>query len=106
MIDGIDVKSCQSIIDILRSHAGVERALLFGSRAMGTFTPESDIDICLIGLTLTLTDQALLAARFEQLPIPQRVDVLRYHTITNDALRLHIDREGKLLYSANEQSAD
>jgi predicted nucleotidyltransferase len=106
MIDGIDLKSCKAIIDILRSHAGVERAVLFGSRAMGTFTSESDIDICLIGRTLTLTDQAQLAARFERLPIPQKVDVLRYHTITNDALRLHIDREGKLLYSANAQPAD
>ncbi|MBE0645488.1 MAG: nucleotidyltransferase domain-containing protein [Bacteroidetes bacterium] len=105
MITGIDAASTLAILDILRSHSGVEKAVLFGSRAMGTFTPESDIDICLFGSTLTLTDQARFAARFEELPLPQRVDVLRYHAITSAALRAHIDREGLLLYSANAQSA-
>jgi predicted nucleotidyltransferase len=106
MIEGIDVEWSEAIIDILRNHKGVEKAVLFGSRAMGTFSPESDIDICLFGESLTLTDQARLARVFEELPIPQRVDVLRYHAIMNDALRAHVDREGKLLYSTSVQHSN
>lgn len=98
MNDGLKASDRLAIIDILRSHQAIEKAVLFGSRAMGTFTPESDIDICLYGDTLTLTDQAGLAARMEALPIPQRVDLLRHRTIRNKDLLDHIHREGKLLY--------
>ena len=40
-----------------------------------------------------------LIACMEALPIPQRVDLLRYRTISNDELRNHINREGKVLYA-------
>ncbi|MFZ1731381.1 MAG: nucleotidyltransferase domain-containing protein [Bacteroidota bacterium] len=98
MNDGLSAIARRAIIDVLRTLPTLEKAVLFGSRAMGTFTPESDIDICLYGDTLTLTDQAGLAAKMEALPIPQRVDLLRYNTIRNQALLDHIHREGKLLY--------
>jgi predicted nucleotidyltransferase len=97
--DGLNASIRRAIVDILRLHPAVEKAILFGSRAMGTFTPESDIDICLFGDALTLTDQAQLATRMEELPIPQRVDLLRFHTMSNDALRDHIQIEGKVLYA-------
>ncbi len=69
MNDGLSEASRLTMVDILRSHPGVVKAVLFGSRAMGTYSPESDIDICLFGDTLTLTDQATLASRMEALPI-------------------------------------
>jgi len=102
MNDGLKIHYREAIIDLLRGHPGIEKAVLFGSRAMGTYTQESDIDICLFGETLTLTDQARLSARMEELPIPQRIDVLRFHAISNDALRDHIQTEGILLYARCE----
>jgi uncharacterized protein len=99
MNDGLTDAARNSILSILASHPGVEKAVLFGSRAMGTHAPESDIDICLIGATLTLTDQASLAAGMDALPIPQKVDLLRYHAITSRELIEHIDRVGVLLYT-------
>jgi predicted nucleotidyltransferase len=102
MNDGLTAAARNSILSILASHPGVEKAVLFGSRATGTHAPESDIDICLIGATLTLTDQAALAARIDALPIPQRVDLLRYHAIANSALIEHIDREGILLFEKTD----
>ncbi|MBK8166602.1 MAG: restriction endonuclease subunit S [bacterium] len=98
MIDGLRDEHRQAILDILSSHPGVDRAVLFGSRAMGTFTAESDVDICLYGESLTLTDHAKLAAKMEALPVPQRVDLLLHRAIEDRALLGHIRREGRVLF--------
>lgn len=94
MNDGLKEKHRQAIIDILAAHKGVERAVLFGSRAMGTFTATSDVDIVLFGDGLSLDDQARLAREIDLMPIPQRVDLLRYRTIKDKKLRAHIRKHG------------
>ena len=94
MTDGLKAKYRDAIIDILVANERVERAVLFGSRAMETFTPASDVDIALFGDNLTLTDQANLAAVIDELPMAQRVDLLLHKTVDNDALRKHIEQHG------------
>ncbi len=61
MNDGLKNRYRRSIIQVLWAHSGVEMAVMFGSRAMGTFAPESDVDIALYGDSLALDDQAKLA---------------------------------------------
>ena len=97
MIDGLKRAHSMAILDVLRANPRVEKVLLFGSRAMGTFKPESDIDLCLFGKDLTLSDQIRLAAALDELPVPQRVDLLLYHAIEDPAVRAHIEKVGKAL---------
>ncbi|MBI5526703.1 MAG: restriction endonuclease subunit S, partial [Deltaproteobacteria bacterium] len=106
MNDGLKAGHRRAILEILRAHPGVEKTVLFGSRAMGTFTPESDVDICLYGESLTLTDQGRLAVKIENLPIPQRVDLLLHRAIKDKALLDHIQREGKVLFERGGDKAD
>ncbi len=94
MNDGLKPEHRQAIIDTLASNPSVERIVLFGSRAMGTFTPTSDVDLVLFGDDLTLSDQAALAEAVAELPIAQRVDILIYHRIEHEALRAHIRKHG------------
>ncbi len=94
MIDGLKAKYRAAIISILSANERVERAVLFGSRAMETFTPASDIDIALYGDHLTLTDQANLATAIDELPMAQRVDLLLHATVNNKALCKHIEEHG------------
>jgi len=94
MTDGLKPKYREVIIAKLSAHPRVERIVLFGSRAMGTFTTTSDIDIALFGGSLTLSDQAILAEAMAELSIPQRVDILVYHRIESQPLREHIHRHG------------
>ncbi|MCZ7584632.1 MAG: nucleotidyltransferase domain-containing protein [Deltaproteobacteria bacterium] len=94
MSDGLKDRHRQAIRDILRTHPGVERAVLFGSRAMGTFTPSSDVDLCLDGATLTLSDLAYLGRQMEALSIPQRVDFLLRKDIKEKELLDHIEQNG------------
>ena len=94
MTDGLKAKHRAAIIDALAANDRVERAVLFGSRATGTHTPASDVDVALFGDRLTSTDRARLDAVIEALTVPQRVDLLLHATIDNDALREHIERQG------------
>ncbi len=94
MTDGIQQKHRLAIIEELSANPRVERIVLFGSRAMGTFTPTSDVDIALFGNDLTLSDLAELSERMAELSIPQRVDILIHHRIESLALLEHIRRHG------------
>ena len=94
MNDGLKTAHRNAIIDAIAANPRVERAVLFGSRAMGSHSPESDVDIALFGDELTLDDQAKLAATAERLPMAQRVDFLIGDRVTNESLKAHIDSHG------------
>ncbi len=85
------------ICDVLRRHRAVVEARIFGSRAKGTHTPQSDVDIALFG---ELDDLAAseIEAELNELPLPVRFDAVRFSGIKNDALREHIERVGKNLF--------
>lgn len=94
MSDGLKARHRAAIIATLAANDRVERAVLFGSRAMGTNTITSDVDIALFGQHLTLTDQASLAAACEELPMAQSVDLMLHSAIDNPALVEHIRSYG------------
>ena len=94
MNDGLKDHQRNAILEVLNKHPKIERAVLFGSRAMGTFTPTSDIDIALYG-DLTLRDQARIADELEQLSIPYTVDLVRVKTVTSPDLIEHIKKHGR-----------
>ena len=104
MTDGLKERHRKAIIDIIAANARVERAVLFGSRATGTFRPASDVDVALFGDRLSMSDQANLAAAIEELTIPQRVQLLLYETVDSIALRKHIENHGVEWYQ--RQGAD
>ena len=94
MTDGLKDMHREAIIARIAANDRVERAVLFGSRATGTNTASSDVDIALLGDRLTLTDQARLAAALEEIPMAQSVDLLLYNSIQDCTLREHIQRQG------------
>ena len=94
MTDGLKERHRAAVIDIIAANARVERAVLFGSRATGSFRPASDVDVALFGDRLSMSDQIALAAAMEDLTIPQRVNLLLYGTVDSIALREHIESEG------------
>lgn len=71
-----------SIGEIFLLNPGVKRVLLYGSRAQGTFRDTSDIDLALIGEDLALVEQFRLETALDDLLLPWRIDLCRYHAIT------------------------
>lgn len=94
MNDGLNDKTRHAILEVLKQHPKIERTILFGSRAMGTFTHTSDINLALYG-DLTLRDQARISAEMEQLSIPYKVDLVKMKTVTSPELLEHIRQHGK-----------
>ncbi|MDR1726625.1 MAG: nucleotidyltransferase domain-containing protein [Acidobacteriota bacterium] len=82
------------IIDTLIKH-GVSRAVVFGSRAKGDWHENSDIDIAVFGDV----NIGALSDELEELPIPNKFDVIGYESITHVPLREHIDRVGIEIYA-------
>jgi predicted nucleotidyltransferase len=75
----------QHIIDkltaIFEENPQVDKALVFGSRAMGNYRPDSDIDIAIKGQDLNTDDIISMGVAFEEKGITYKVDLINYLTI-------------------------
>jgi uncharacterized protein len=92
---GIYPNSLDLIINELNQLKEIERAVIFGSRAMGNYKKGSDIDIAIFGRNITLAAISKLNNHLNQeLPIPYFIDILHYNSLTNQELKQHIDSYG------------
>lgn len=100
---GLSEESLNTIEDAIKPFSHIEEAIIYGSRAMGNFKPYSDIDIALKGKNLTERSVTALHSFFNHAApgFPYKVDVLDYNKLTNEELKRHIDKEGKVLYKRN-----
>jgi len=91
METGLSDKSLQAIANVVYSNAHVQDAKIFGSRAIGTYREGSDIDICLFGEELTISDLNRISSELDDLNIPEIVDLVNFRTIKNENLLKHIE---------------
>ncbi|MET4001074.1 nucleotidyltransferase domain-containing protein [Marinobacterium sp. MBR-109] len=82
----------------LKRYPEVQRAILFGSRAMGTHRHNSDIDLCLDAPELPFQSFLQLAASLDERVLPYSLDLILKHHIDNPELIAHIQRVGQLVY--------
>ena len=95
---GLSPTTLQTIRHILAEVPAVKKAVLYGSRAKGTFRQGSDIDLTLFGDALDLITHGQIATRLEESPIPYQVDLSIFNLIEHAGLREHIERVGKPFY--------
>ena len=94
MTHAIKEKHRDAIIKVIAANDLVDRAVIFGSRAMGTNSITSDLDIALFGESLTWRDRGRIAAEIDEIPMAQLVDVVLYRSIDNPRLQQHIKEHG------------
>ena len=85
------------IREVFKRHSNVTGALIFGSRAKGTATPSSDVDLAIEGVTNTLEAEAI-ASELDELPLPYHFDVVAVAAVKSARLREHITRVGVRIY--------
>lgn len=95
---GLPEQAIQEIQGALALYPEVEKAILYGSRAIGTFKPGSDIDLTLIGENLTHNLMLGIMFDLDDLLLPWMIDLSIFDTIEHPGLREHIDRVGQTLY--------
>ncbi len=99
---GLEKQVGTKIISVLSKNIRIESAIIFGSRAKGTYNNGSDIDIALKGNQLNLTDITKLLIELDDFFLPYKFDLIIYNKIEELALRAHIDTYGKCLYEQND----
>ena len=90
---GLKEKELIELKEILTKHH-VTKAILFGSRAKGTYQKGSDVDLAIIGDEKKLAD-----ALNEESHLIYHFDIINLEKIHNPNLKAHIERVGKELLS-------
>jgi predicted nucleotidyltransferase len=80
----------------------VEKVILYGSRAMGTYRRGPDIDITLLGKNLSKQTIFDIRDEIEELYLPYSFDISIFDRINNEDLIDHIRRVGKVFYEKAE----
>lgn len=99
---GLYPASLATVRGILEKYPAVERAILYGSRAMGNFKRGSDIDLTLIGAGLDFDTLGSIAGDLDDSDIPYKVDLSLLANIANPNLVDHIRRVGKVFYERGQ----
>jgi predicted nucleotidyltransferase len=101
--DPLVASELELVLSVLRQHPEVVSATLFGSRAKGTHSDRSDVDLALAGPLGSLGAEAI-AAELDELPLPYRFDVQALAAITHAPLLEQIERVGMVIYRGNERA--
>lgn len=92
------------ILSAIKVFPEIEKAMIFGSRALGSFKKGSDIDIACYGKNVNFETTSRLKSKLnEELPIPFFIDVLHFNTLKNSDLKKHIEQFGVTLYSCTSE---
>ncbi len=91
---------------MLEAFPKINRAVLFGSRAIGTFRGASDLDLALEGDDLKLSDLVTVRSRIGRLELPFEADVVIRAKITNPDVEKHIRDYGRVFYQRKMADAD
>ena len=96
---GLSEKQLEEIIAKISGFPEIDKAVLFGSRAIDTFKEASDVDIALNGAKVNAAFAAKLKFVFEEdTYLPFLFDFVAYRTIANEKLKEHINKKGVVIY--------
>jgi predicted nucleotidyltransferase len=95
---GLSPAAVLRVQEVLSRFPNIDKAVLYGSRAMGTYKVGSDIDLSLYGNGLSLQSLAAIASELDDLLLPYTIDLSLFSMLNNAELRDHIERVGKVFY--------
>ncbi len=100
---GLPQSAIQKIKDVLSHYPQVDKAILYGSRAKGTYKNGSDIDLTLQGgEDLTLRILYRIMGEVDDLLLPYTIDLSIFSTISDPDVIEHIQRVGVQFYDRSE----
>ena len=95
---GLENDILNKIYQILNKYKdNISWVKIFGSRATGNYNFNSDIDIA---ISLKTNIYNLLKADMEESDIFYKIDLVNYNELTNNKLKVSIDKEGILIFDS------
>lgn len=99
---GLSNTVISDIRSVFRKHTNIEKVLIFGSRAKGTYSEGSDIDLAAIGNDISFDQLMDINIQIEDLGLLYKVDVIDYNKNINTPIGEHIIRVGLPFYNKND----
>ena len=100
---GISQKAMDSLLGIFNNYPDITRILVYGSRAKGTFSDRSDLDLVVMD-AIDRKSWGSLWMEINSSDFPSTVDIQVWDDIKNENLKEHIQRVGKVFYTAKVDS--
>lgn len=101
---GLKEEQWEMLRNVFAKNSRIEKVILYGSRAKGTYKPFSDVDITLVGTDLSMNDLADTINAIDDLLLPYIFDVSLYQKLKSPELLSHISRRGVEIYKNNYKS--
>jgi predicted nucleotidyltransferase len=99
---GLSDGTIQKIHAVLKDYPQVDQAILYGSRAKGSYKNGSDIDLTLRGERLTLNVLYKILTDLDDLLLPYTIDLSILNDISDPDMIEHIQRVGVSFYEKAE----
>jgi predicted nucleotidyltransferase len=100
---GLSENTIEQLTRVFAKHKEITEVILYGSRAKGSFTEGSDIDLTIKGKMLDFELLQKLNREIDDLLLPWMVDLSLYENLKNKELADHIQRVGISIYKKNKQ---
>ena len=95
---GLDQTHIDAMNRIFSQYPAIDRVLIYGSRAKGSYKKGSDIDLTIEGNGFTYSDLLGIENKIDDLLLPWKTDLSLLHQIANPDLIEHIHRIGVVFY--------
>lgn len=95
---GLSDATVEKITTVFAGFPEVRQAILFGSRAKGSFRPGSDIDLALVGPDIDWRVIGRIEMALDDLLIPYSFSLIELSEKTDAAIVAHIERVGQPFY--------
>lgn len=100
---GIRNEDVDYIIETISDFREVEKALIFGSRAIGNYKRGSDVDIALFGVDVNFSIVAKIKDKLqEESPMPFLFDIVDFTHSSSDTLKNHIRKYGAEIFNRDQ----
>jgi predicted nucleotidyltransferase len=104
---GLKEAVIQKICDVFARYPQVDKAVLYGSRAKGSYKNRSDIDLTLYGgKELTLNVLYRIMNDIDDLLLPYTIDLSIFHDIGDPDVMAHIQRVGVTFYQKEKTTTE
>ena len=95
---GLSERTIKELLEYFKTKSEIEKVVVYGSRAKGTYKNGSDIDFAIWSDEDNISK---IATELDELPLPYMFDVTDYKILTHENLKKSIDIDGIIFYKRN-----
>lgn len=92
---GLPERTINELLEFFKMKPEIQRVVIYGSRAKGTYKNGSDIDFAIWS---DIENSSEIAAELDELQTPYMYDVTDYKTLSHENLKKSIDKDGIVFY--------